>query len=367
VTRKLRIALVVDPLTLETRGGGHAPPLAEALLARGHTVLGFGAPAGLIPGPEGEAAGQYDRATLQRFAPEVIVAYDALSPAAWMGARVARKTGAALLLVEAGIHRADVRLHQRFLQSVGERLWGGYVRETARAVVVLDPVARARALSQGFEDERVSLLPEGVDLQRFRPGQFSGEFNRHRIRGRILLSAGPIQLARGLELLVEAFARTVGQRDDWALVVVGDGPAAPRLRALADRLGIASRVHLLAREAARSDLPGMMSASTLFALPALDDSARGRQLPRAMATGLPCVVSDLTRLRYFAEHDGTGLLAAPGDLEAWTRALQRATGSPEARRRWGARARELAEERFAWSRVADDFEALCARCVEPAP
>ena len=104
-----------------------------------------------------------------------------------------------------------------------------------------------------------------------------------------------------------------------------------------------------------------MGAATLLALPALDDRPRGRQLQRAMACGLPVLASDLSRPRFYVEPGATGMLAPAGDLEAWCEALARVASSPEVRRRWGARGREVALERFSWERVGERFERLLER------
>lgn len=369
--RCLRVALVVDPVTVRTKGGAHAPGLARQLLDRGHVVRGFGSAPGVVPRsgdlsrPEEEPDdGQgADRVGLGHFKPDVIVAYDAQSPASWLGARVARRQDAALVLVEGGIPPSAVRLHERFLHSLGERLWGRYVRDSCAAVVALDPVARATALEVGFPDERIHVLPEGVDTARFRPGLSSALFAQRRIRGRVCLHAGPLEQARGVEVLVRAFAATVGQREDWSLVFAGDGSAGGRVRVLADRLGIGARVHRVGR-ARPEELPGLMGGSTLLTVPALDESARGRQIARAMACGLPAIASGTERLRFYVEDGETGLLATPGDVAHWTAALARAAGSPEVRRRWGQRSLALAAERYAWPVVASRFEALLLRACE---
>lgn len=359
----LRIALVLDPITLASKAGEHPPQLAAELLGRGHVVRGFGAPPGLIPrsGDEMED-GAAAPMTLPGFRPDVIVAYDALSSAAFRGARAARKLGCGLVLVEADPPGGG-RFHERMLWRSGEWLWGSYVRRTTHAVVALDPVARARALGEGFDPTRISILPQGVDLARFRPGLTSQLVASHRIRGRILLYVGRIELDRGLETLVAAFARTVGQREDWSLVLAGEGGARLRLRAMCDRLGVASRVHWLPRPR-REELPGLLGASTLLAVPALDDRVLGRVVVRAMASGLPVLASDLERLRFFVLPEETGLLAPPGDVGAWAAAIRRAAGSPVVRRRWGARARAVAEEKLSWSGVAEAFETLLAEARE---
>lgn len=356
-----RIALVVNPFTLRVKGGAHAPQLARELLGRGYAVRGFGAPEGLIPrsGEELDAEGRpigTGLGGILRFQPDLIVAYDALSPAAFQGARAARSLKVPLVLIEAGF-AGDGSWWERFLRRVGERLWGRFVRRMARRVVALDPVAQAQAVHEGFDAESVVNLPSGVSLDFYRPGLASNQVVDHGIHGRILLYVGRLTTGRGLEVLIEAFAKTVGQRSDWSLVLAGDGAERQRLRAHAGRLGIGSRVHWLPRPR-REELPGLMGAATLLAVPALDDTVRGKQIPRAMACGLPVIASRLPRFEFLVEDGGSGLLVEAGDLAAWTAALGRAAISPESRKRWGIRARQIAEQRLAWSVVAQHFEEL---------
>jgi len=349
------VALLVDPLTMGTKGGDHAPEIARELLGRGHSVRGFGAAPGVIP-HSSDDAGTVEAPGLIAWRPDVLVAYDALSPTAWLGARAARKLGAGLVLVEVGIEFPR-RLHERALQAVGERLWGPYVRSTANALIALDSEAERLAKDEGFPEASITTLPQGVDLERFRPGLSSALVSRHRIRGRILCYIGRLEESRGVHTLVDAFAATVGQRNDWSLVLAGEGPALIPLRAAADRLGVSERIHFLARPRPE-ELPALIGVSTLLAVPALDASVRGKQIARAMSCGVPVLASDIPRLRYFVEPEGTGLLANPGDRTAWREIIQRAAGAPVARTRWGQRAREIAAARFAWPRVAEEFEGV---------
>lgn len=349
-----KIAVLVNPFTLESKGGGHGPTLARLLQARGHEVRGFGAPGTAFPGLEVRD----DGVGVTAFEPDYILAYDALSPAAWIGARSARKLGVPLILVEAGF-AGDGRLHERFLRRAGQAMWGHYIRNTATAIVALDPFAANLALSEGFANERLKILPSGVDLEAFRPGLSNSMLHQHRVRGRILLYVGRVDDRRGLEVLIDAFARTVGQRSDWSLVLAGDGSSRRRLRARVDRLGVGDRVHWLSRPE-RDDLPGLLCSSTLLAVPAIDNSVRGKQIGRAMACGIPVLASDLPRFSQFVRDDDCGLLAKAGDVDSWVQALGKACGSPEARKRWGTRGRELAERDLAWEHIAEQFEAVLA-------
>jgi glycosyltransferase involved in cell wall biosynthesis len=373
VTEPLRVALLLDPLSLSldasqglrVKWGGHAPELAREFLGRGFHVRGFGAPPGLVPRSSPAADESDERGgaggRLQRFAPDVIVAYEALSPAAFRGARMARKLGAALVLVDGALN-GGLRWHDRALRAVGERLWGVFVRRAASALVALDDLAAEECLRSGFARELLRVIPHGVDVATWRPGLASTLVARHKIRGRILLYAGKLARERGVEELLSAFARTVGQRSDWNLVFAGHGPARGELRAMADRLGVGDRVHWV--EPREEELPGLFGASTVLAVPARGDEVVGRHVARAMACGLPVLASDLPRLRGFVEPDGNGLLVASGSAEAWCEAIQRAASSPTTRARWARHSRALAERRYSWPAVAAAFEELMLEARE---
>jgi len=365
VNEPLRVALLLDPLSLSLNGrglhlkwAGHAPELAREFLGRGYHVRGFGAPPGLIPRSSADDVPEDGRPVgnaLVAFAPDVIVAYDALSPAAFRGARGARAVGATLVLVE-GAWKGSLGWKGRSLRRVGEALWGAYVRRTAGAVVALDPLAEEQALKDGFAAPLVRVVPYGVDVQAFRPGLSSTLVARKRIRGRILLYVGKLARERGVQPLLAAFARTVGQRSDWNLVLAGSGPLRAELRAMADRLGVGDRVHGL--EPRDEELPGLLGASTALAIPALGNEVVGRHAARALACGLPLLAADLPRLRPFVEHGENGLLVPEGSVESWAHAIQQLASAPLIRARWSRRSRELALERYSWPAVAESFEQL---------
>ena len=349
----LRIALVLDPINLRTKAGGHAPMLARELLGLGHHVRGFGVPAGAIPHSAPDLA-PGERGGLRGFRPDAIIAYDALSTASVRGAKAADREGVPLLLIEPAMPARGGPLRSVW-NWFGRALWGSYVRSKTAGVVALDPVAAAHAEDLGFDDSVVSVLPQGVDVAQFRPGLLSSSLPTHRIFGRILLYVGRLDVGRGVEVLIDAFARTVGQRLDWNLVLAGEGPLESALRARVDRLGVASRVHFLPRPQS-AELPGLMGSSTLMAVPAITDEVLGRQIPRAMACGLPVLASRRPRLEALVQDEDCGLLLESGDVDSWAAGLMRAAGAPVKRRRWGVRAREIAVTRLSWDKVAVGFE-----------
>jgi glycosyltransferase involved in cell wall biosynthesis len=361
-----RLVLLADALNPRAQRSEHPPHLAAALRRQGLEVDLHWISAGLLARLDRRSSRLAASAPLEGAAaqvlasrPEVVVAYDPSSPAAWVGARVARRLGAPLVLVEPAWFLLR-KLHERALEEFGRRVWGRLVRSTASTVVAVDPYARERALQRGFDGQRIELIPSGVDTDQFRPGCTSEWVARQRLRGRVLLHVGPLEAGRGLELLIESFARTVGQRSDWTLVLAGEGPLQRRLEAAASRYGVRAGVRFLPHPPL-AELPGLLCAATLFLAAAEDERVRGKQVARAMACELPVICSDVPRLAFRVQPEETGCLVTAGDRRAWAAALDRLTGAPGLRAQWGAQGRRVALEHYAWDKVGARFRACLER------
>jgi glycosyltransferase involved in cell wall biosynthesis len=145
-----------------------------------------------------------------------------------------------------------------------------------------------------------------------------------------ILSVGRVVPVKGHELLVEAMAVLARRGLDARLTIVGDGPELPRLRALADRLGVRERVEF-AGAVGQDEIRDFYARADVFALPSF---AEGLPvvLMEALATGLPVVTSRITGIPELVDEGVSGLLAAPGDVSGLTDALARMIETPPERR-----------------------------------
>jgi glycosyltransferase involved in cell wall biosynthesis len=186
-----------------------------------------------------------------------------------------------------------------------------------------------------------ALIPNGVDLNRFHPG----EEERARLG---LPNEGPVVL------MVSAFIaskrvldgiRAVARLDGATLVVAGNGPLRDEARALADKLlpGRFRRVEL-----APQDMPALYRSADAFLHLSLLESF-GNVFLEAWASGLPIVAHDTPRLRWILAAASDYLCDTEKDHEI-DDALRRALRM--GRRREG---RVEGVERFAWSAVARQY------------
>ena len=170
----------------------------------------------------------------------------------------------------------------------------------------------------------------------------------------LLLFVGRLRYYKGLHVLLEALPAV---RAD--LLIGGSGPEQARLQAQAAALGLANRVHFLG-DIADDDLPALYHAADIFVLPAhLRAEALGVAQIEALASGLPCVSTELgTGTSYANRHGETGLVVPPNDPTALAQAINTLLADPDLRRSFGAAGQRRVAALFTRERMLDGVEAV---------
>lgn len=183
-------------------------------------------------------------------------------------------------------------------------------------------------------------------------------------RDPVVLAVGRLEAEKDHRCLLEAFARVAGDRPDWCLELVGDGPLRGDLERLAVDLGIADRV---AFRGVVADVDGPMRAAGILAVPSRYESF-GLATAEALARGLPAVgFADCPGTDELIQHGVNGLLVAgPDRAVALADGLARLMDDPALRVRLGAAA-PATVARFAPEVVVDAWEDLLTEVVGAAP
>jgi glycosyltransferase involved in cell wall biosynthesis len=126
---------------------------------------------------------------------------------------------------------------------------------------------------------------------------------------------------------------------------------AAELAATAERLGIGDHVTFTGR---RNDVAQLMAGADIFAMPSFEEPF-GLVFTEAMAMQLPVVALRSGGAPEIIEHERSGLLSEPGDVDTLANHLLRLIGDPAARRTMGAYGREVVQRRFTIERMAADM------------
>jgi glycosyltransferase involved in cell wall biosynthesis len=318
--------------------GGDA---AAELIAAGIAFLSLGMRKGLAD-PRGWIRFHH---WLKQQAPDVIHAH--LPHAAWL-ARWSRLAAPIPVLVDT-LHSSSTGTLARCL---GYR-WSNWLPD--RVTAVSQAVADTHLSASMVTEDKLTVLPNGVDVEAWRPDAavriatrrelgFGNEF--------LWFAAGRLEPVKDYPSLLRAFARVPNSA---RLVIAGSGPLRDELAWMAQALGVENRVLFLGFQ---TDIRRWMQAADGFVL-----ASRWEGLPmgllEAAACALPTIATDVAGTREVIVDGQTGWLVPAGDASALGDAMNRMMQTPsEERRAIGERARQQVIERFSLEAVLDQWETL---------
>lgn len=270
-------------------------------------------------------------------AADVVHCHDLLYMTTWFAVAVATVLGKPVVLTQ---HVELVRHPNRIVELVQQAIYAtagrAVARRAARVAVVNSRVAEF-VQGLGMPAERVLLLPNGVDVDRFYPAT---DDRKRRLRRRLGLPASAVLALfvgrfvpkKGYDLLLAAAG------GDYVLVLAGGAaPAGTEHRA-----GV-----VFAGSLPPDELADLYRACDVFVLPS-ESEGFPLTVQEAMASGLPVVTTDDPGYRVY-ELDRDGVVLVPRSVPEISAALRRLAGDPALRRRMGRYSLDVATGRFSWT------------------
>ncbi len=224
----------------------------------------------------------------------------------------------------------------------------------ADAVVSVAAALKTTLIECGVQGEKITVLRNGVDLERFKPADRAAARRALGVDGLVLASVGHLIDRKGHDRII----RALGELPEATLVIAGEGPERARLAALARKSGVEARVRFLGT-VAHDALAQVYSAADLLVLASLREGWPNVLL-EAMACGCPCIASDVGGAGEVIRAPAAGTLLADRTPEAIAAAVRRLTAEPTDRSAVRAYA-----QRHGWAETADGmaqlFGALCEK------
>jgi glycosyltransferase involved in cell wall biosynthesis len=229
-------------------------------------------------------------------------------------------------------------------------------------IVAVSESTAADLRRRGLTGGEMAIVPNGVDLQALTPGPVGDRFPEP-----TLLYLGRLKRYKRIDIVLRALALLRGGGTDARLLVAGKGDDLPRLRSVADKLGLGDIVDFLGY-VSQDEKVRLLRRSWIHLLTSPKEGW-GISILEASACGTPTIASDSPGLRDAVVDGRTGVLVPHGDVNALSKAISRMLADSKARADMGLAAREFSEG-FTWEKSARAMEAfLEARVagVHPAP
>jgi len=230
-------------------------------------------------------------------------------------------------------------------------------RITDGFIGVADAHGRHLVENERFPLEKVFVIPNGVDTQRFQANHRSSELRRQiglPTGARVAGIVAALRPEKNHELFLQAAAAVRKQIDSAHFLVIGDGPRRQPLEQLTTELGLGDCVHFLGT---RSDIPELLSAMDAFVLTSHME-ANPVSILEAMATGKPVVAPSVGSIPESVRDGETGYLFNPGDLEQVSERLLDVLSHPDRAKSMGQTGRELVQASWSLDRMVSGYEEL---------
>jgi phosphatidylinositol alpha-1,6-mannosyltransferase len=224
----------------------------------------------------------------------------------------------------------------------------GESAKSATLIVTVSKYSRDKIIQFYDADKtKIRIVPNGVDLQRFKPVQGLESIKRQiGIDSKLcVLFVGRLIPRKGLPFLIEAAKHIVKEFKETIFVIVGDGPLKNHLLACLEEINLSGNFVFLG-DVNENVLPALYNCADVFALPSIQEG-QGIALLEAQATAKPVVAFNVGGVHEAMVDKETGLLVKPNSREL-ADAILKLLSSWSLREKMGVKGREFVSNNFSW-------------------
>jgi glycosyltransferase involved in cell wall biosynthesis len=221
----------------------------------------------------------------------------------------------------------------------------GLVYRLADRIITSGESVRAMVIGAGIAAERVVSISAGVDGERFHPG-VSGKSVRAELGlgdAQIVGLVANVRGSKGHGVFLEAARVVLEALPGTRFLIVGDGVGFDEVRSRVRQMGLETRVGLTGF---RRDIPEVMAALDVLALPSIRSEAIPQVIPQALAVGTPVVASTVGGSPELIRDGENGRLVPPGDPRALADAILALLREPGRARAMARAGQALVQERY---------------------
>ena len=192
-----------------------------------------------------------------------VVCIGELVAGSWLGIALRKALGTRLMIY---VHGEEITT------ATSGRLHGNkrrdYLNAADKVIAVSSFTCDALTRQMGLRAEQVSLVPNGVDTDRFTPGERDPDLVRkHQLEGKkVVLTLGRLVPRKGADMAIRAMAKVLRQRSDVHYLIVGDGELRPELERLIAQEDLGRQITLVG-SVSEPDLVRYFRLCDLFLMP----------------------------------------------------------------------------------------------------
>jgi glycosyltransferase involved in cell wall biosynthesis len=256
-----------------------------------------------------------------------------------------------MFLPAAALARVPVRIGSRREINAGKSAGQIALQRAAytcahRIVANADAVA-ARLRRECVPAEKIAVIPNGLDLNRFVPRLLPDRLRR-------VVMVANLRPEKGHDALIAAAVDVLRQFPDARFELIGDGTERARFERLVQERGMAGVISFAGH---CENVPERLAAADIFVLPS-ESEAFPNAVLEAMAAGLPVIASAVGGIAEVVQDGRTGLLVPPRNAAALSRQICRLMSDRALGGSLAAAGRSLVEARYSFDRMVAAIDRL---------
>ena len=210
---------------------------------------------------------------------------------------------------------------------------------------------REKAVEFGMSSEWTVVFPWGVDIKHFSPQNASDSNRKSKIanpKSITLFCNRTWESIYGVDVLAKAFVKVAASNPNVNLVLLGGGSQGARIRQILMNGGVLDRVHF-GGQVTYNDLPRWYQMADIYISPSHVDGS-SVSLMEALASGLPCLVSDIPGNKEWISEGENGWLFHDGNVDDLAKKILQAIKNRRSFKKIGEAARKTAEHKADWKK-----------------
>ncbi len=231
------------------------------------------------------------------------------------------------------------------------------ILSSADQIIAVSEPLKQWIVATGVDERRVTVLPNGVDVDRFPAGAADVRRRRNPEDRPVVGFVGSLKAWHGTDSLIRAvgaLCRQRGAADAPTLLIVGDGPQRAYLQLVAQEEGV-DELTTFTGAVPHDQIPFYLGAMDIAVAPygeTADFYFSPLKVFEYMAAGRAIVAARIGQLKECIRDGETGLLYPPGDTAVLARCLEQLMDDAALSNRLGAAARREVETKHSWRQNA---------------
>jgi len=234
-----------------------------------------------------------------------------------------------------------------------------------QVIAVSDFLKRELVQFYRFDSEKVTVIYNGIDTQRFNPG-----IDGLRIREKYGVGSSPLVLFlgrlapyKGPQFLIMAAPQILKEVSDTKFVIAGSGRyEIPQLKTLVKKLGL-EKEFIFTGYVADWEIPYLYASCDVFCYPSLWEGF-GLTPAEAQACGKPVVAFNISAVPEVVKNRETGILVPPKDCAELASAIIQLLSDKKERERMGHKGRQRVLRLFSWDNAAAETVKVYQKALE---